>query len=155
MRSAYLSVRCTAKGVSPFHSDRTPSSLMMVWPQFQMPAATNASMIQTVICFLCVIMVAGHGANPPMEARKPHRHAAAHERHERDAAFWAQCRCRPPQLVRNYSPVYFFAESSCRRVLIVSIGCRKQASMVPPREPAHRTLGLGAGVSSKCVCTRL
>ena len=33
-------------------------------------------------------------------------------------------------------PVYFFAESSCSRVLIVSIGCRKHASMVPPIDPA-------------------
>jgi hypothetical protein len=37
MRSAYLSVRWVAKGVSPFHSARVPSSWMMVCPQLMMP----------------------------------------------------------------------------------------------------------------------
>jgi hypothetical protein len=33
------------------------------------------------------------------------------------------------------SPLYLPALSSCRRVLMTSIGCRQQASMVPPMEP--------------------
>jgi hypothetical protein len=37
MRSAYLSVRCVAKGVRPFHSARTPSSLTTCLPQSTMP----------------------------------------------------------------------------------------------------------------------
>lgn len=37
-RRKYLSVRLPAKGVSPFHSDRAPSSRMMVVPQLKMPA---------------------------------------------------------------------------------------------------------------------
>ena len=34
MRSAYLSVRCVANGVRPFHSERAPSSATMVLPQW-------------------------------------------------------------------------------------------------------------------------
>ena len=37
MRSAYLSVSCPQKGVSPFHSARTPSSLPIVLPACTMP----------------------------------------------------------------------------------------------------------------------
>lgn len=39
MRNAYFRVKCTAKGVSPFHKALTPSSLMIVSPQCQMPAS--------------------------------------------------------------------------------------------------------------------
>lgn len=48
--SAYLSVKCVAKGVSPFHNDRTPSSLMIVWPQLTMPAGSSSQLL----CFLFV-----------------------------------------------------------------------------------------------------
>ena len=39
------------------------------------------------------------------------------------------------------SPVYFLAASSCSRVLMVSMGCRQHASMVPPMDPErmHRS----------------
>ena len=37
-RRKYLSVRLPAKGVRPFHSDRAPSSRMMVVPQLKIPA---------------------------------------------------------------------------------------------------------------------
>lgn len=40
IRSAYFSVRCIAKGVRPFHNERTPSCSMICLPQFHMPAGT-------------------------------------------------------------------------------------------------------------------
>ncbi len=42
MRRAYLSVRCVAKGVSPFHKDLVPSSLMICFPQSTIPAARSS-----------------------------------------------------------------------------------------------------------------
>ena len=39
MRSAYLRVRCVAKGVSPFHKDLVPSCFTICFPQSIIPAA--------------------------------------------------------------------------------------------------------------------
>ncbi len=47
MRNAYFKVKCTANGVSPFHRALTPSSLMIVSPQCQMPAS-QASQVQVL-----------------------------------------------------------------------------------------------------------
>jgi len=46
MRNAYFRVKCTAKGVSPFHRALTPSSLIIVSPQCQMPAS-HARQVQS------------------------------------------------------------------------------------------------------------
>ena len=46
MRSAYLSVRCVAKGVSPFHRDFVPSCSTICFPQSMMPAALQTSRCQ-------------------------------------------------------------------------------------------------------------
>jgi len=37
MRRVYLSVKCVANGVNPFHNARTPSCCTIVVPQFQIP----------------------------------------------------------------------------------------------------------------------
>jgi hypothetical protein len=43
---------------------------------------------------------------------------------------------RPARLAQPPAPWYRPAVSSCRRVLMTSIGCRQHASMTPPMEPA-------------------
>eukprot|EP00955_Chlamydomonas_euryale_P049980 354429-Chlamydomonas_euryale.AAC.3 len=62
----------------------------------------------------------------------------------------------PPPPPRTFPvcamPVYFPVRSSCRRVLMTSIGCRHMASATPPRLPLRPLTTDGTGGRGVAAC---